>query len=131
MVKVAIIGPGYIAIDAHIPAYMNLGDRVELVAGVARSPEKCREKLKAFGIERIYTSAEEMLSVEHPDVVSVCTPNVSHVQMSKLALSMGADVLCEKPVALTYEDAKMLYDLADEKKRLLMSCQNTRFQPAW
>lgn len=131
MYKVAIVGTGYIAIGAHIPAFLSMGEEVELVAGVARSPEKCREKLKEFGITRIYTDMAEMLEKEKPDIVAICTPNVSHERLTKMALNAGADVLCEKPVAMTYEAAKEMYELAERNHCLLMSCQTQRFQPAW
>lgn len=125
--KVAIISCGMIANAAHVPAYRNLADRVELAAVCDINPETARQTAARFGIPRYYTDAEEMLQKERPDLVSVCTPNALHKPMTLLALSYGAHVACEKPIALTYADAKEMFDYAREKNRVLFACQVLRY----
>ena len=70
-----------------------------------------------------------MVAKERPDVVSVCVPNCLHKKFSMLALSYGCHVLCEKPVAYTYTDAKELYGFAARQGRHLIACQSMRFTP--
>ena len=108
--KVAVISCGMIANAAHIPAYLNLKDKVDLAAVCDVNPVSAEQTAKRFGIPNWYTDAEEMLQKERPDLVSVCTPHRLHKPMSMLALSYSAHVACEKPVALTYADAKEMYD---------------------
>lgn len=125
--KVAVISCGMIANAAHIPAYLNLKDKVDVAAVCDVNPVSAEQTAKRFGIPNWYTDAEEMLQKERPDLVSVCTPNRLHKPMSMLALSYGAHVACEKPVALTYADAKEMYDYAKEKGKVLFACQVVRY----
>ena len=129
--KVAVIGCGMIANVAHIPAYRNLGDKVELVAVSSASAKSAKETAERHGIPHWYTNAEEMLQKEKPDMVSVCTPNGLHKEMTMLALSYGAHVACEKPVAFTYADAKEMYEYAAKQNRVLFACQVVRYNPEY
>lgn len=125
--KVAIIGCGMIANVAHIPAYRNLGDKVELVAVCSASATSARDTAQRHSIPNWYTDAEEMLQKEKPDLVSVCTPNGLHKEMTMLALSYGAHVACEKPIAFTYAEAKEMFDYARKQDRVLFACQVVRY----
>lgn len=125
--KVAIISCGMITNAAHIPAYRNLGDKVDLAAVCDINPVSAEQTAKRHGIPNWYTDAEEMLQKERPDLVSVCTPNALHKKMTMLALSYGAHVACEKPIAFTYADAKEMFDYAREKGRVLFACQVVRY----
>ena len=125
--KVAIISCGMITNAAHIPAYRNLGDKVDVVAVCDINPVSAEQTAKRHGIPNWYTDAEEMLIKEKPDLVSVCTPNALHKKMTMLALSYGCHVACEKPIAFTYADAKEMFDYAREKNRVLFACQVVRY----
>lgn len=125
--KTAIISAGMISNAAHIPAYQNLKDKVELVGICDLNPTVAEATAKKHGIPQWYTDARKMLDKLKPDLVSVCTPNVAHKEMSALALQHGCHVVCEKPLALTYRDTKELFDLAEKNHRVLMTCQTMRF----
>ena len=127
--KVAIISCGMITNAAHIPAYRNLADKVEIVAVCDLNPVSAEGTAKRFDIPRWYTDAEEMLAKERPELVSVCTPNASHKRLAMLALSYGAHVACEKPIAMTYADAKEMFDYARAQDRVLFACQVFRYNP--
>lgn len=128
-IKVCIISCGMIANKAHIPAYLNRQD-VFFVSAVSDMSEKAaRETSERFNIGNWYTDAQEMLEKERPDLVSVCVPNKFHKEYTLLALSHGANVICEKPVAYTYADAKEMYDFAKEKGKMLVACQSMRYTP--
>lgn len=124
--RVCIIGAGFITGTQHIPAINKLKDRLEL-AGVA----DCREDAlihiaKTYGIKNIYTDPMEMLDKEKPDLVHVCTANNTHKHFTIEALRRGANVLCEKPLALTLRDAQEMLAEAKKAGKLLMTCQNSR-----
>ena len=61
------------------------------------------------------------------DIVAVCTPNLAHKTWSIAALKAGANVMCEKPLALTYRDAKEMFAVADACGKVLFPCQSRRW----
>ncbi len=125
--KAAVISAGMIASKAHIPAYLNLKDKVDLVAVCDMNEAVAEAAAKRDGIPHFYKDARKMLEEIKPDIVSVCTPNVSHKGLAAMALEMGAHVACEKPLALTYKDTKELFDLAKKKGKYLFACQTLRY----
>lgn len=129
MFKVCIISCGMITNSAHIPAYRQFPKDFEIAAVSDINEAAARDTAKRHGIERYYTDAEEMLEREKPDVVSVCVPNCFHKEYTLMALSHGANVLCEKPLAFTYADACEMFDMAERSGKLLMACQSMRFTP--
>ena len=129
MFKVCIIGCGMIAVSAHIPAYKAHSEDYEIVAVCDVFESTAKKTAEENKIANWYTDAEKMLGEQRPDVVSVCAPNMLHKQYVMLALSYGANVLCEKPLALTYKDAKKMFDFAKEQGKVLMACQSLRFLP--
>ena len=126
--KAAIISAGMIANAAHIPAYRNLDEEIELVGICDLNEEALKQTAEKFGIPNTFTDAGEMLEKLQPDIVSICTPTLTHVPLVKLALEAGANVICEKPLALRYKDALDMYELAREKGKLLVPCQSVRYR---
>lgn len=117
-VRVAIIGLGKVANDIHIPA-CQLVDEISLVAGC--EPDKARaDAIKSkFNIPNIYTDAKEMLENEKPDLVIIGTPPSSHRDLAILSLQMNIDVLCEKPFALSIEEADQVIAQAKATNRVV------------
>lgn len=128
-IKVAIIGCGMIANNAHIPAYLENKTDYSIVAVADFNIEAARETAEKFNIGAYYNNAMQMLKDYKPDLVSVCTPNLYHKEFVKAALQSGANVLCEKPLAVSIADAEELFELAKSKDRVLMTCQSLRFLP--
>jgi predicted dehydrogenase len=127
--KVAIIGTGMIATAAHIPAWQNLKDQVE-IAGVSDILEDRAELVaRTYGIPRAFGQWKKMLAAVKPDIVSVCTPNTYHKEQSIAALKAGAHVLCEKPAATSRADAVEMFDAAEKAGRILLVGQSERFSP--
>lgn len=127
--KVAIIGCGMIANFAHIPAYRHLSEDFEVVAVCDNNIETARSTAERHNISYYTDDADKMLSDICPEVVSVCVPNMFHKRYVKAALESGAHVICEKPLAVSYNDAKELYSLAKSKNLMLCACQSMRFTP--
>ena len=103
--KVGIIGTGWIA-EAHIETYKQLDD-VDVVAMADLIPGKAEAFARRYGIEgcRFYPSHKEMLENEELDAVSVCTYNMTHAECTIDALNKGVNVLLEKPMCVTTEEA--------------------------
>ena len=124
--KVAIIGTGWIA-EAHIESYLNQPD-VEVVALADIIPGKAAAFAKHYGIEnaRIYGHHTEMLAAEKElDAVSVCTYNRTHAECTIDCLNAGINVLLEKPMCVTTEEAVEIIR-AEKKSGKLLSIG---FQP--
>lgn len=128
--RIAVIGTGMIANAAHIPAINNLRKQglVELIACADIRPEAAKETAARYDIPHAYSDPQKMLDELHPDIVSICTPNRYHKQWSIAALKSGANVLCEKPMAVSVADAKEMFDTAEACGRLLFPCQSMRWR---
>ena len=122
--KACIIGAGFIAM-AHAAGYV-AEPRAEL-CGVADIRLEAAQKLAGEYRCRAYTDARDMLEKEKPDAVSVCVPTHLHRQAVCLALRSGADVLCEKPLALSLEDVTVMRDAALRYGKQVMAAQVLRF----
>lgn len=104
-VKVGIIGTGWIA-EAHVANYLRCPD-VEIVAAADLVPGKAEKFCKDNGIDgvRCYPDHKSMLDAEELDAVSVCTYNRTHAECTIYALEKGVNVLLEKPMCVTLEEA--------------------------
>lgn len=129
--KVAVIGAGMIAVKAHIPAYLAQKDLVSVEAVVDKTEQSARLTAHQFDLPHWFCDSEKMFEQVKPDLVSICTPNATHAAFVRLALSHGAHVLCEKPLALSYLETRELFELAKEKGLMLMACQTVRFDPEY
>ena len=99
----------------------------ELVA-VCDVDEKKISCLKNSQIS-LFTDYKDMLEMEKIDVVSVCTPNYLHKEMTIEALKTGKHVLCEKPMALTSKDCKIMVHTSLVHNRKLFIVKQNRYNP--
>ena len=72
-----------------------------------------------------------MMEGSSPDAVIVATPSVTHFRVAAAALSAGADVLVEKPMATSLKDARALARLAHRTHRVLMAGHVYHYHAAW
>ncbi len=117
--RVGVIGAGSIASGVHIPNYKRHEDRVELAAVADVNRAKAEACAARFGISGVYDSYEAMLREAQLDAVSICTPNKFHASAAIAALEAGCHVLCEKPPAMSYEEALRMEQAAQRCNRLL------------
>lgn len=112
-VKIGIIGCGGIANGKHMPSLKKI-DNVEMVAFCDIIEERAVEAAEKYGIEgaKVYVDYKELLKDSSIDVVHVCTPNRSHSFITVDSLEAGKHVMCEKPMAKTYDEAKKMLDAA-------------------
>lgn len=104
-VKVGIIGTGWIA-EAHVREYKKMPD-VEIVAGADLVPGKAEAFFKKMEVEgvRCYNDHASMIDAEELDAVSVCTYNRTHAECAIYSLNHGVNVILEKPMCVTIEEA--------------------------
>lgn len=127
--KVGIIGTGWIA-TAHATELKKMDD-VEVTCLADLVPGKAEAFAKEWGFEnaRIYPSHKELLDNEELDAVSVCTYNRTHAECSIYALEKGVNVLCEKPMSVTLEEALKMHETAKRTGKILSIGFQPRLDP--
>ena len=126
--KVGIIGTGWIA-ESHIQQYNVMPD-VEVVAMADLIPGKAeafKEKWGVKGDVRFYPDHKSMIDNEELDAVSVCTYNATHAECTIYALEHGINVLLEKPMCVTLDEAADIVR-AEKKSGKILSIG---FQPRY
>jgi predicted dehydrogenase len=126
--KIGVIGLGWVSQIFHLPTLKKFGD-VEITAICDRDKSKAKYIGEKFGISKIYTDYEDMLSKEHLNAVDICTPTDSHKNIAIAALQKGVDVFVEKPIARHYAEALEISETAIKSKQKLMVGMNNRFRP--
>ncbi len=124
--KYCCIGAGGIAKKKHLAGYAKEKD-VELVAVCDTYEAAARALADQFGIEKVYTDYQKMLDECKPDLVSVCTPNCTHAEITIAALRAGANVHVEKPIAMNAAEAQAIVDTERETGKQVMLGLNKRF----
>ena len=127
-VRVGIIGCGRIAQERHLPEYEENTD-AQIVGVYDLNQDRAREIAKKYGA-KAYASYEELLDDAQIDAVSVCSSNNTHAEISIAALNAGKHVLCEKPMAVTYEECEAMTKAAKANGKYLMIGQNQRLTKA-
>jgi len=127
--KVGIIGVGTIG-HAHIKAFME-NKKAEVVAIADINPNALKSASEKFKIEKAYTDYHDLLAIDTLDGVAVCTPPFAHAKITCDAASSGKHVLCEKPMALNFKEAKRMVEACEKAKVKLGICSaRSRFSPA-
>lgn len=124
-VDVAVVGVGHLG--RHHARLFGAMPGVRLVAVVDRDLERAREIALRFGCEALGDAAELVGRVQ---AASVAVPTRSHREVAVLLLQAGIDVLVEKPLAATLEEADAINATAERSSRLVMVGHSERFNPA-
>jgi predicted dehydrogenase len=126
IVKVGIIGCGGIANGKHMPSLSKLPN-VVMTAFCDVIPQKAADAAAKYGSKdaKVYGNYRQMLRDKSLDVIHVCTPNKSHGRITVDALMAGKHVMCEKPMAKTAADARLMVQAARRSgKKLTIGYQN-------
>ncbi|MBU1708835.1 MAG: Gfo/Idh/MocA family oxidoreductase [Proteobacteria bacterium] len=124
-IKAGVIGVGYLG-KFHAEKYAAMTD-VDLV-GVADPDEKAGRVVAQKCLTDHFADYMELL--DRVDAVSVVVPTTLHYKVTKACLDKGVDVLLEKPMTNTLEEADELINLAQRKKLILQVGHLERFNPA-
>lgn len=123
--RIGVVGAGMIA-GEHVRAYAAAhGARVVAVADpVVAKAERLAADVGAAAVPDL----DAVLAVD-VDIVSVCTPPLTHGQVAVRALEAGCSVLCEKPIARTLAEAHRIVQAAKSAPGMLMVGHVSRFEP--
>jgi predicted dehydrogenase len=125
-VRFGIVGYGMIA-DAHATAIQASGEAA-LVSVADPAPDARRAAQERWGCSA-YESVEQMLHEVEIDAACVCAPPAVHRLLAERLLHAGVHVLCEKPLAVSGQDARAMVDLAEERQLTLAVSSKFRFVP--
>jgi D-apiose dehydrogenase len=123
--KGVCIGAGYFS-HFQYEAWQRIPE-VKIVAFSNRDPVKAAEITRKFGLTKCFVDYRDMFDAETPDFVDVITPPPSHLQICAEAAKRGINIICQKALAPTFQEAKEIVS-ATAKVRFMVH-ENFRFQP--
>src|SRR5436190_5006553 len=116
-VRIGVIGTGQIG-KLHLNRYNEIED-AEIVAVADLNEAEAKRVAGLYNIPNIYTDYRELLKRNDIQAVDVCLHNVLHRPVTVAALEAGKHVYCEKPMASSYADAKIMFEAARTCNRKL------------
>jgi predicted dehydrogenase len=126
--RAAVVGLGMMGRN-HVRVWDEAVDEVDLVAVADPDPEAV-VRATAGRRARGFDDPARMLAEEEPDLVSIVAPTSLHLPVTLAALDSGANVLVEKPIAATREEALEMIAAAERAGRMLTVGHIERFNPA-
>lgn len=121
-IRVAIIGLGHIG-NRHFDVLDKMPSRYKIVAVCDTNPRQLRNFDKRIQVIENY---KDLLDL-NLDLIHICTPHHLHANMAIEALKAGINVLVEKPMCLTSEEASQMIEASKKYKRKLMVVKQNRF----
>jgi predicted dehydrogenase len=127
--RVLVAGCGNMG-ASHARAYHKMPE-FEIVGLVSRGPTSRGALSRELGGVPEFSDYHDALSRTRPDVVSINTYPETHAPYAKAAIDAGCHVFCEKPLAMTVDEAQAVVDAASAKNRKLVIGYILRVHPAW
>lgn len=125
--KVAIAGCGYFS-RFHQDAWSRM-EGVHVVGVADRDAAKREAAAGLFPGGAAFADAEEMLEATRPDLIDIVTPPQTHRALVEAAARRGVRMICQKPLAPTYEEAQEIVAIAEHAGTMLAVHENFRFMP--
>jgi predicted dehydrogenase len=144
MVRIGIIGLGFMG-KTHYGIYEKLPD-AEVIAIADSDPKRAAGDLSGgwgnvktgdtadqLPMDRIkgMTDWRALIAMPEVDVIDICLPTPTHVEIVSAALATGKHVVCEKPMARTSAEAKQIAEAAAKANGMFMPAMCMRFWPEW
>jgi predicted dehydrogenase len=126
VVNFGIVGFGLHAVKRLMPGFAG-AKNCRVTALARRNAEKAGQSAEQFKIPHAFTSVEELCQSPDVDAVLVTSPNSLHLQDVFTAVRHGKHVLCEKPMAMTADEARQMVEAARKANVLLGVAHVFRF----
>ena len=124
--RVALLGCGF-ASEFHLKAW-RMVPGAEVVALCDPDPAKREARAREFGVGRTFESVADLIQGIEVDAYDVVTPPETHREVAEQLVRAGKPVLCQKPLAMTLEDARAIAELYSQRKVRLMVNENWRWR---
>ena len=126
---IAVVGCGRIAMNAHFPAFAQMGDLVRIKYACDLIEEKAQHMKDQYpAIEQVTTDYKVALDDPEVDAVYVLTPNYAHYTVTMDALRAGKHVFCEKPITVNYALSCEMAQEAEKQGKMLNIGVCNRYQ---
>jgi len=129
MYNYAVIGCGAITRRGHLPALKKIKE-ICVTAVSDINTRRARKVAKKYGIPKYYKDYKEMLEREDIDVVIIATPTPTHHQIAVDVVSRGINVIIEKPLSMTIDEAVKIANLSLDNNVKAAVVQNYRYFPS-
>jgi predicted dehydrogenase len=135
-INIGMLGHGFMGklhshaytVIPHIFEDVPVVPRLHTVAGLEQT--EADAFAKRFGYAHATTDWKAIVNSPEIDAIDVCLPEFMHEEVCLAALQVGKHILCEKPLALSYESARRVVEAAAQTKLKVMTGFNSRFLPA-
>ena len=130
--KVLLVGAAFSA-DLHSDGYSRIKDKVEIVGICDRDLSRIAALAERYGFTDYTAYDDYATAIEQCDcdLVDICMPNFLHHDVAVKALCAGRDIICEKPLATTVEDAQDMVDTANRLGKHIYYAEDWLFAPAF
>ncbi len=130
--KYALIGCGRIAAN-HVKAVLGTG--LEFTAVCDILPEQMENLLQKHGLDRDetikrYTDYKQMIAENQIELIGIATESGSHAEIALYCIDHGINLIIEKPIAMSMEDADEIVRRSEEKGVKVAACHQNRFNVA-
>lgn len=125
--KVVAVGAGYFA-RFHVEAWTRV-EGVKLVAICDHDLAKAEALAHEFGIDTCYQTTAQAYQEASFDIIDLITPPATHYELCEQAVANNKHIICQKPLAPTFEEAERLAQLISQSAMRFMVHENFRFQP--
>lgn len=129
--KVLLVGAAFSA-NLHMDGYSRCTDIAEVVAVCDKDESRAESLANQYGLTKhiIYNDFKKAIAESGCDLVDICLPNFLHHDVALEAFKRGKNVISEKPLATTVEDAEEMVDEAEKAGRKLYYAEDWLFAPA-
>ncbi len=130
--RVLLIGAAFSA-DLHSEGYCRIKDKVDIVGICDKDAGRIEALARQYGFEHYteYGDYDTAIAQCECDLVDICMPNFLHHDVAIKALHAGRDIICEKPLATTVEDAQDMVDTAARLGKHIYYAEDWLFAPAF
>jgi D-apiose dehydrogenase len=125
--KGVLVGAGYFS-QFHAEAWQRM-DGVHISAVVDSQIDKAQSLADRFDIPAAFASQAQALEQVHPDFVDIVTRPETHLELTTVAAGHNVHVLCQKPMAPTWQQCLKMCDVCDQHQVRLLIHENWRWQP--
>ncbi|WP_342472966.1 Gfo/Idh/MocA family oxidoreductase [Metasolibacillus sp. FSL H7-0170] len=126
--RIGIVGAGEIVREAHLPAYEKAGFKVTAIYN--RTIEKAEQLAKRYNIPYVFDSIDELINHPEVDIVDIALTAEMQLAIVEKAVKAKKHILCQKPLADTYTNAKEIVALGKEHGVKIAVNQQMRWAPS-